>query len=121
VSTLSNVLWFRQEFIFDTILSSDTWTTFTSPSFILPIYGWPFLLSTKILYTPQLNFNVDNGNVSSDIYAWGTKNIKNIFFVWTRQFGVIVVIIFLLVGSVIKIVHKKRLLPTKVFETPINK
>lgn len=121
ISTLSNVLWFTQEFVFDTTLSSDTWTTFTSPSFILPIYGWPFVLSTKIFYTPQFNFNIDDTKTTSDIYVWGTKNIKNIFFVWTRQFGVIIVIILLLIAWSIKMVHKKKLLPTTVFETPTNK
>lgn len=108
VSTLSNVLWFRQEFIFDTILSSDTWTTFTSPSFILPMYGWPFVLSTKIRYTPHNNFNIDNEKVTSDIYTWGTKNIKNIFFLWTWQFGILLLLIFLLIGSFIRMVHKKK-------------
>jgi len=108
-SAIYNALWFKQSFAFDAIIPVDTWMVFTSPSFILPVYGWLFLLSSKIGYTPQLNFNIDNGKPSAQMYTGGTKNLQNISFIWTRTSWVLLFISLLIVISWIrKKQHKKN-------------
>lgn len=107
-STIYNILWFKQSFAFDAIIPVDTWIVFTSPSFILPVYGWLFLLNSKIEYTPQLNFNIDNGKPSAQIYTGGTKNLQKIYFIWTRISWVLLFMFLLLIISWIrKKQHKK--------------
>lgn len=89
-TTVSNILGFKKEFIFDIILPASTWITITSEKFILPGYGWPFRLSSKIVYTPEFNFNITDGEGISKIHEWGTKNIQNISFVRTRRSGIVI-------------------------------
>ena len=87
-STLSNILGYKKNISFDAVIPANTWITLTTKSFIPPTYGGPFLLSSKIAYTPQFNFNITDGKQPSEIYSWGTINIQNLLFIWTRQLWV---------------------------------
>ncbi len=98
-STLFNILGFKKDFIFDVIIPADTGILLTTPSFILPGYWGLFLLNGSISYEPQFNFNITNGKQPSQLYTWWTKNIQNLFFIWTRISWVVLLVVLLLILS----------------------
>lgn len=112
-SLLSNFARLK-DFSFDTTIPADARIIFTTPTFILPIYGWPFWFTSETSYTPEFNFNIIDGKHPSEIYIGGTKKIQTILFVWTRQSGVIIGIILLLVywmirrGTIAKKINKNK-------------
>jgi len=104
-SILSNIFGYQKEFTFDTIIPANTWVILTTPSFVLPIYGWPFRFKSKISYTPQFNFNITNGKHPSEIYKGGIKNSQTLLFVRTRQSWLTLGIIMLILYSIF---HRRK-------------
>ncbi len=102
VNVLSNIFGYQEDTAIDAIIPADTWMIFTSPAFILPVYGWPFRLTTKITYVPEFNFNITNGKEPSGIYDGGTKKIQTVVFVRTRQFWAAIAILLLFVYGIIR-------------------
>ena len=84
-NVISNMFGYYKDFILDATVPANTGILLTTPSFILPAYGWPFWFTSKISYTPEFNFNITSGKHPSQIYAGGTRKIRTILFVWTRQ------------------------------------
>jgi len=107
-SVLSNILGYKKEFIFDVIVPANTGIVLTSKSFVLPKYGWVFLLSSKLSYTPQFNFNITDGKQPSEVYAGGTKNMQHILFVRNLQSGIAILIIVLFIWGIIRIFYRKK-------------
>jgi len=101
VSLLSS-LTYQEEFSFDIIIPANTWTIFTTPSFILPVYGWPFRFTSKIAYTPEFNFNIIDGKQPSQIYEGWIKHTQTLLFVRTRPSGIIIAIVVLLIYRTIR-------------------
>lgn len=101
-STLSNVFGYQKEFIFDTIIPANTWIILTTPSFILPTYGWPFRFKSRISYTPQFNFNIIWWTHPSKIYSWWIKTAQTLLFVWTRQSRTAIGIVLLILYSIFR-------------------
>lgn len=85
VNTLSNIFGYQKEFNFDAIIPANTWIILTTPSFIMPIYGWPYRFKGKISYTPQFDFNITQWVHPSQLYAWGTKKMQALLFIRSRQ------------------------------------
>jgi len=79
----------------------------TTNSFILPVYGGLFWVHSKITYTPEFNFNITNGKQPAQAYIPGTKNIRNILFVWTRPSWVVLAILIWIIYRIIKKRTKK--------------
>lgn len=96
-SILSNILWYQKEFNFDTILEANTGIIFTTPRFILPVYGGPFWFTNTISYSPEFNFNITDGTNPSEMYAWGTKKTHTLLFVRSRQSWVALLILLLII------------------------
>jgi len=109
-SVLSNIFGYQKEFTFDTIIPANTWVILTTPSFILPVYGWPFRFKSKISYTPQFNFNIIGGTHPSKIYTWWIKISQTLLFVWTRQSGLVIGIVLLILYSIFR---TKKKVPSK--------
>lgn len=101
-SIISNIFWFQKEFTFETIIPPNTWMILTTPSFVLPIYGWPYRFKSEITYTPQFNFNIIDGEHPSKLYAWGTRKTQTILFVRTRQSRLTIGIIVLILYSIFR-------------------
>jgi len=97
VSVLSNIFGYQKEFVFDTVLAANTWIILTTPSFVLPIYGWIFQYKNTISYVPEFDFNITEGKQPSEIYTGGTKKTQTLLFVWTRQSGLTIFIIFFII------------------------
>lgn len=96
-SILSNILWYQKEFTFDTILGANTGIIFTTQTFILPTYWWPFWFKNTISYTPEFNFNITDGTNPSEMYVWGTKKTHTLLFVRSRQSWVALLILLLII------------------------
>ncbi|MFA7298195.1 MAG: hypothetical protein WC010_00975 [Candidatus Absconditabacterales bacterium] len=94
-SVLSNIFGFQKDFAFDVNIPANTGILLTTPSFIMPIYGGPYLFKNKISYTPDFNFNITNGTHPSDIYIGGIKRTQTLLFVWTRQSWLTIIILAL--------------------------
>lgn len=107
-STLSNIFGFTKEFYFDLTLPANTWMILTTPSFILPVYGWFFWLKSEIAYTPMFNFNITNAQEPSQIYTEGIKNTQTLLFVWTRQSRIMIIILLVFILWIFRISHKKN-------------
>lgn len=103
-TSISNMLGFQQTFEFDMMAGANTWIEITTPSFLLPTYGWAFLLKSTIVYTPEVDFNITSKKPSTTIYAWWTKTVQNMIFFWTRQTWVV---IFLLLRW-LRSIYRKR-------------
>lgn len=112
-SILSNMFWYQKDFSFDVIIPASSWIVLTTPSFILPVYGWLFQLKSTIDYTPKFNFNITDGKQPSQIYAWWTKTIQNILIVWTRESWIILIIIILCATGIVRLIYRKKWHTTK--------
>lgn len=108
-SKIFNRLGYEKENIFSTIIPANSGIIYTTPNFILPAYGWFFLVNNKLSYTPEFNFNITDGDSSiSNNYQWGTKKIQKMLFVWTRTSGILIFIIIFLISRIIRKQSKKR-------------
>lgn len=104
--TVINILGFQKEFKFEEILGANTGKIFESDPFILPFYKWPFLITTKIGYQPQFNFNLTDGkNPSQNIQGWIITK-KNIIMIRNIWFGIIAGIVLF---SIVRNIFKKKL------------
>ena len=103
-SILSNILGYQKENILTGTIPANSWIVLTTKTFILPAYGWPFLLYNKISYAPKFNFNITDGKKKSQKYTWGIKITQKILFIWTRQSGLL---LFVLLLFIIKTIHKR--------------
>lgn len=107
VSILSNILGYQKEFVFDTTIAANSWIVFTTPNFILPIYGWVFQYKNTISYVPKFDFNITDGTQTSETYTGWIKKTQTLLFVWTRQSGVTIFIILLFIFWIFR-PRKKR-------------
>lgn len=107
-SVLSNVFGYQKEFVFDIVLPPATGTLLTTPSFVFPIYGGPYTFKTTVTHTPQFNFNIVDGVHPSKIYIWWVEKYRHMFFIWTWQAGVAIVVFILFVRWLIRSFTKKK-------------
>lgn len=107
-SSISNIFWYQKDFVFDTIIEAHTGITITTPTFILPLYGWPFWFKKTIAYTPDFNFNIIDGEHPSQIYTWGTKKTQNILFIRTRQSWISILIVLLIILAIFRTQKKPQ-------------
>ena len=108
-SVIYNMFGYQKDFVSDVTIPANTGILVTTPSFVLPGYGWPFRFTSKISYTPEFNFNVTNGEHPSTIYTGWIRKIRTILFVRTRRSWISIFIIIFFILAIIVWSRKKQI------------
>ncbi len=98
ITTIFNIFWYQKEITTTIIIPASSWVLLTTPSFILPIYKWIFLIKTKIIYQPHFNFDITASKNPNKAYIWGTKTSVTLQYIWSWYS-------LLVIGSMVMIIY----------------
>ena len=100
--SVSNLLWYKQEFTTDSIdIQANSKTIINTSEINLPTYKWFFSINSNISYQPKFNFDITNHNIPTQYTTPGTVSIFKLLILRNWYYIAVLSTIILLIAIII--------------------